>query len=214
MPLDIRVVELVAARLCHDLVSPVGAIRNGLELIEEMEDEPGGGFFGEAIKLIDHSSEQANRRLRLFRLAYGLAGREQKGFGECREAVRGWVEGGRTGLNWPAGVPDDQLAFRRGLAKALTNVIVLADEALTHGGTITVSGGGTETMGALTVAAEGRPGALKPEAAAALAGTLPVAELTPRGVHAYLTGRFAEDDGYRVTATPAGPDRLLFGIAW
>ena len=62
MDLDIRVVELLASRLCHDLVSPVGAIRNGLELIEEMNEdlddggEPNPAFMGEAIKLIDHSS--------------------------------------------------------------------------------------------------------------------------------------------------------------
>ncbi|MBP2290352.1 histidine phosphotransferase family protein [Azospirillum rugosum] len=216
MPLDIRVIELLASRICHDLVSPVGAIRNGLELIEEMEDdEPaGGGFAGEAIKLIEHSSGQADRRLRVFRLAYGLAGREQKGFGDTRASAQGLLEGGRTRLDWPAGVPNDQLAFKRGAAKALLNVIILADEALTHGGTIAVAATGDEQSGRFTITATGRPGALKPEAEAALNGSVAPADLTPRTIHAYMTGRFAEDDGYRVAATPSGPETLVFTVEW
>lgn len=214
MPLDIRVLELLASRVCHDLVSPVGAIRNGLELIEEMEDEPAGGFLGEAVKLIEHSSGQADKRLRVFRLAYGLAGREQKGFGDTRSAAQGWLEGGRTTLDWPAGVPNDMLAFKRGAPKVLLNTIVLAEEALTHGGTVTVAGEGAEEAGRITVTAVGRPGALKPEAAAALDGTADVADLSPRTIHAYVTGRFAEDDGFRLTATQTGPETLIFSIEW
>lgn len=215
MPLDIRVIELLASRICHDLVSPVGAIRNGLELIEEMEDdEPAGGFAGEAIKLIEHSSGQADRRLRVFRLAYGLAGREQKGFSDTRAAAQGLLEGGRTRLDWPVGVPNDQLAFKRGAAKALLNVIILADEALTHGGTIAVAATGDEQSGRFTITASGRPGALKPEVEAALAGTVDAADLSPRSIHAYMTGRFAEDDGYRLAATPSGPETLVFTVEW
>lgn len=215
MPLDIRVIELLASRICHDLVSPVGAIRNGLELIEEMEDdEPAGGFAGEAIKLIEHSSGQADRRLRVFRLAYGPAGREQKGFADTRAAAQGLLEGGRTRLDWPAGVPNDQLAFKRGAAKALLNVIILADEALTHGGTITVAASGDEQAGRFTITAAGRPGALKPEAADALQGNVAPADLSPRSIHAYMTGRFAEDDGYRIAATPSGPETLVFTVDW
>lgn len=218
MTIDIRVLELLASKVCHDLVSPVGAIRNGLELIEEMQDEedgaPSGGFFGEAVKLIDHSSAQADRRLRVFRLAYGLAGRDQKGFGDARAAAAGWLDGGRTALDWPERVPSDMIAYRRGVVKTLLNLVLLADEALTHGGTVTVAGEGSEETGRLTVTAAGRPGALKPDTATALTGTAAVADLSPRTVHAYLTGRFAEDDGFRLAVTPAGPDRLVLTAEW
>ena len=61
--LDMRVVELLCSRLCHELVSPVGAINNGVELIEEM----GAEMADEAIGLIAHSADQASRRLRLLR---------------------------------------------------------------------------------------------------------------------------------------------------
>jgi histidine phosphotransferase ChpT len=220
MDLDIRVVELLASRFCHDLVSPVGAIRNGLELIEEMnEDEDGGGepnpaFMGEAIKLIDHSSLQADRRLRVFRLAYGTAGREQKGFADVRSAAQGWVEGSRTTLDWPAGVPSDWAAMRTGVAKVLLNTLVLAEESLTHGGTVTVAGEGSQDAGRLTVTAKGRPGALSAEAEAALTGRATPEELTARTIHPYATGRFAETYGVRLMAAPAGPETLVFTLEW
>ncbi|HYG87587.1 MAG TPA: histidine phosphotransferase family protein [Azospirillum sp.] len=216
MDLDIRIVELIASRLCHDLVSPVGAIRNGLELIEEMneEDESNPSFMGEAIKLIDHSSLQADRRLRVFRLAYGMAGRDQKGFGEARSAVEGWVEGSRTTLDWPAGQPSDWAAVRTGLVKVVLNTVVLAEAALTHGGTVTVAGEGSAEGGRITVTAQGRPGALSADAEAALKGATAIEDLTPRTVHAYITGRFAETYGVRLTAAPAGPEVLAFTLEW
>lgn len=214
MAFDIRILELLASRLCHDLVSPVGAIRNGLELIEEMEDDPNPAFMGEAIKLIDHSSGQADRRLRLFRLAYGVAGREVRGFGEMRTIVAGWLEGTRTAVAWGAGVPADTVTERSGVAKVLLNTIILAEEALTHGGTITVAGQGDGAAGRLTVTATGRPGALNAEAQAALDGTAAPDAVTPRTVHAYVTGRFAESYGVRLAAQPAGPDTLVFSLVW
>lgn len=214
MELDIRVVELLASRLCHDLVSPVGAIRNGLELIEEMEEEPNPAFMGEAIKLIDHSSLQADRRLRVFRLAYGMAGRDQKGFGEARSAAEGWVDGSRTSLDWPAGQPSDWAAVRTGLVKVVLNTIILAEEALTHGGAVTVAGEGSAEAGRITITARGRPGALKAEAEAALKGATGAEDLTPRTIHAHVTGRFAEAYGVRLTAAPAGPEVLVFTLEW
>lgn len=219
---DIRVLELLASKLCHDLVSPVGAIRNGLELIEEMqEDEEGGGaggfaggFLGEAVKLIDHSSGQADRRLRVFRLAYGVAGRDQKGFGDARNAAAGYVEGGRTRLDWPERVPHDMTAQRRGVVKLVLNLILLADEALTHGGLVSVAADGDETAGRITVTAAGRPGTLNADAAAALAGTATPEALTPRTVHAYLAGRLAESDGFRIAVATESSERLVFTAEW
>lgn len=212
--MDMRILELMCSRLCHDLVSPVGAIHNGLELIEEMEGEPAGGFLGEAVKLIGHSAEQAERRLRLFRLAYGLAGREVAGLTEVRTAAAGWLEGGRSTLDWPDGIPDEALSARTGAAKTLLNVIVLADEALTHGGVIRIAGAGSASAGHLTVTAAGRPGALKPEAEAALSGATPAENLGPRAIHPWITGRFAEAFGLSLSVVPGPPDLLVFHLTW
>lgn len=66
MQIDLRVLELLASKICHDLVSPVSAINNGVELIEDI----GGSVVDEAMKLIGDSATNASRRLRLFRIAY------------------------------------------------------------------------------------------------------------------------------------------------
>lgn len=212
--MDIHVVELVCSRLCHDLISPVGAIHNGLELIEEMEGEQGGGFLGEAVKLIGHSSTQADRRLRLFRLAYGLAGREMKDFEGVRTTAAEWLEGARTRLDWAPGTPPWTLAQRTGLGKTLLNTVMLAEEALTHGGTISVDSEGTAESGRIRLTAAGRPGVLNPDSEAALAGRTAPDGLTPRTVHAFVTGRFADAYGIRLTAVPCGRDLLEFRLEW
>ena len=202
--LDIRVAELLCSRLCHELVSPVGAINNGVELIEEM----GAEMVDEAIGLIAHSADQAARRLRLLRLAYGAAGAESTaGLAEAQQAAASYFAGGRITLDWaPGGLPD-ALAARRGAAKLLLNLLVLAEEALAYGGTVRLSAEGRVVV----VSALGRAAALKPETRAALDGDTPPDALGPRTVHAYATGRFAAqyDFGIEVREGADGLDLRL-----
>jgi histidine phosphotransferase ChpT len=95
--MDIRVAELLCSRLCHELVSPVGAINNGVELIEEMGED----MAEEAIALISHSAGQAARRLRLLRLAYGAAGGEGAvGFADAQQAATAYFADGKISLDW------------------------------------------------------------------------------------------------------------------
>jgi histidine phosphotransferase ChpT len=70
---DLRVFELLASRLCHDLISPVGAIKSGLELFIEFGDDPDG----ETMALINNSATQASEKLQCFRLAYEQAGSQR-----------------------------------------------------------------------------------------------------------------------------------------
>lgn len=74
MQLDLRVMDLLASKIYHDLISPVSAINNGVELIE---DDIGQSVMDDALKLIADSAAQSSRRLKLFRIAYGRAGSEE-----------------------------------------------------------------------------------------------------------------------------------------
>lgn len=198
--MDIRVAELLCSRLCHELVSPVGAINNGVELIEEMGDE----MADEAIALIAHSAGQAARRLRLLRLAYGAAGSGgAAGFAEAQQAAAVYFSGGKISLDWPSGRLPDALAARRGAAKLLLNLLVLGEEALAYGGVLRVGADG----GVLSATAEGRAAGLRPETRAALERSVAVEALSPRTVHAFATGSFAAAYGFRVEVVP-GTDRL------
>ena len=70
MQVDLKVVQLLSSRLCHDLVGPAGAVHNGIELYEEM----GPGEGADALKMVAASVEQLSARLGFFRLAFGLGG--------------------------------------------------------------------------------------------------------------------------------------------
>src|SRR5438477_1193873 len=72
---DLRVIELLAARLCHDLIGPVAAIGNGAELLADEEPD----FVKDAVALVGESARKANRRLQFFRFAYGFSGGELAG---------------------------------------------------------------------------------------------------------------------------------------
>ena len=203
--LDMRVVELLCSRLCHELVSPVGAINNGVELIEEM----GAEMADEAIGLIAHSADQASRRLRLLRLAYGTAGGDKTGLTEVAQAADGYFAGGKIKLEWPPGRIEQACRLQPGTAKVLLNLVILAEEALAYGGRIAVEPG---RDGNPVVSAAGRNAGLKAESAQALTGDIAIDSLTPRTVHAYVTGQFAQYLGLQVVASQDSPEVFAFSL--
>src|ERR1700729_3309206 len=114
MQVDLRVMELLASKLCHDLVSPVSAINNGVELIEDI----GGSVVAEAMKLIGDSANHASRRLKLFRMAYGRAGSEEAlGIKDVKLVAEQYIAGGKTVLTWPDEQPSGTLANQKGFMK-------------------------------------------------------------------------------------------------
>src|SRR5580700_11049943 len=124
MQIDIRVLELLSSKICHDLVSPVSAINNGVELIEDI----GGSVVDEAMKLIGDSAQHAARRLRLFRMAYGRAGSEEHlGVKDVRQNAEQYLAGGKSTLNWPEDQPSELFATHKGALKVMLNLLILAE---------------------------------------------------------------------------------------
>src|SRR5580698_1245124 len=127
MQIDLRVVELLASKLCHDLVSPVSAINNGVELIEDI----GGSVVDEAMKIIGDSAAHASRRLRLFRIAYGRAGSEDNlPVRDVRQIAEQYLAGGKVTLSWPEEQPPEAFAAHKGALKVILNLLILAEEVL------------------------------------------------------------------------------------
>jgi len=211
--MDMNVIELLCSRLCHDLVNPVGAIRNGLELLEETDDVAAAGFAGEAVRLIAHSADQADHRLRLFRLAYGRAGRDARDFGDARSAAADWLAGGRTRLVWEPGAIPEVAATRAGVAKLALLLVVSADEALPSGGTVVVSGSGDASSGRVEVTATGRDVRLSAEMEAASLGRAREEDLTARTIHAHISAATAAFYG-AVPSVSVEAGRAVFSIAW
>src|SRR5580704_12677143 len=135
MQIDIRVLELLCSKLCHDLVSPVSAINNGVELIEDI----GGSVVEEAMKLIGDSAGHASRRLRLFRMAYGRAGSEESlGVKDMRIIAEQYIAGGKVTLNWPEDQPPEAVLAVKGSLKVMLNLVILSEEMLAYGGAVTL----------------------------------------------------------------------------
>ena len=120
---------LIGSRICHDLISPIGAVTNGLELMSM------AGGSGPELDLVNESAANANARIRLFRLAFGQATSEQMTSGQEIAAILSDVYGqSRLTVDWPN--PTD---LPRHDAQALVLGVLCCEEALPQGGTIGVS---------------------------------------------------------------------------
>src|ERR1700689_14991 len=120
---DLKLAELLAARLCHELVSPIGAIANGLEILE---DEP--DFAGDAGALIALSASAASRRLQFYRVAYGSVATVADAL--IRRVTTDLFVESKICVDWRiVAVPD-------GWGKLACNLVLLAAEALPRGGRV------------------------------------------------------------------------------
>ena len=190
-----RVLVQMVSRDCHDLVSPVGAVNNGVELMEELGPSAGA----EATQLIANSARQASIRLKNFRLCYGAAGTDQNiGFKEIREAFSDLIpEGGRISCTF---APDIGVVFSmppRGFFKVVLNALILAEECLQGGGEIAVSAKADKS--GLDIVMTGKNPGFRDGVEAALRGQSAPEELDARSIHAYLTGRFAAHFGLPIS---------------
>jgi len=208
MKIDLRVAELLASRLCHDLVGPIGAVGNGLELLGDEEF----GMADDAMKLTTSSARQASNILQFFRLAYGMAGaRVGPDYAQLRDLSAALLEPSRTKLDWtsvqaPEGAPD-------GLAKVLLNMVALGHEALPRGGRLKVAIASAPGSVEARVTAEGQDAHLRPESLAGLQDNVNLDEMTPRGVHGYFTRLVAKRLGGDLVLETPGPDSLMLRVA-
>lgn len=196
---DLRILELLAARLCHELISPIGAIANGVELLGE--DDP--DFVRDATVLIAQSAKKAGQRLQFYRFAYGSSTTGQVGDQAPRDLADGLLEGGKLSCVWQA----EALMLPAEWQKLACNMIALAAEALPRGGTITVAAGSLAAR-SVEIIGTGEAINVTDEARAALARAADIADLTSRTVHAYFTACLADSLGAAVAVAEPGPGRL------
>lgn len=195
--------SLLCSRLCHDLLSPVGALNNGLELLADENDPE---MRARVIELLGDSARASAAKLKFFRLAFGAAG----GFGdlvdtrEAKAAIEGLLgEGKRIELGWLVSEP----GLPKGSLKILLNLALIACDALVRGGRLDIGAEGTE----IVVRAEGPRLVLDPELRAALTGDVDEAALTPRAAAAYLAHRLAKEQGGSVQVSAPDEGVLLLG---
>ena len=193
---DLDLAALLCSRVCHDLISPVGAIVNGIEVFEEDKDEETRTF---ALDLIKKSAQQASARLQFCRLAFGAAGSAgaQIETGEAEKAARGLLQDDKIKIAWNLPLelrPKNQV-------KLLLNMLLVAAGAIPRGGTLTIDPA-AEGAG-LRVTAAGLNARLTPATADLLVGS-PAQPVDAHGIQPFYTGILARDCGFALAAAAEG----------
>lgn len=202
-----EVIELLASRICHDIISPVGAINNGVEFMQDM----GPDSAEEALGLISYSAEQASAKLMAFRLAYGAGGRDpnikpedvQKAFSALVSAE------GKVSQSWDPYGPLGPSPLPKAYCKMLMCAMMLAMECLPKGGTVFVKAGeGNQTL----ITAEGPGVGVRRSVEEALAASLSPSSLDPRLVHPYAVSILAKHYGYTLKISEKTDERVVFTL--
>lgn len=188
---DLDLAALLCSRVCHDVISPVGAIANGLEILaEETDEEMREMAFG----LVRRSSDQASAKLQFCRLAFGAAGSagSRLDLGEAGEIARNFVGLERVTLEWS--MPRETRDKTE--VKLLLNLMLMGISAVPRGGTVTVAPDGS----GLRVNATGEGAKLPDASRRVLDGEMDPSELDARLVQVYYAMRLAEQAGYTIDA--------------
>jgi histidine phosphotransferase ChpT len=190
---------LLCSRVCHDLISPVGAIMNGLEVMEEGKDEETSQF---AMDLIKKSAKTASAKLQFCRLAFGAAGSAgaQIDTGDAEKVARGLIEDERFKVAW--NLPRVLLAKNR--VKLLLNMLLLAAQAIPRGGQVVVDpvGEGDATGFRITVTGTN---AKVPQAIPGLLSATPGEHaIDAHAIQPFYTGMLAQNCGLTVSMAVEG----------
>ncbi|MES2444715.1 MAG: histidine phosphotransferase family protein [Pseudomonadota bacterium] len=202
--------SLLCSRLCHDLLSPVGALNNGLELLADEHDPE---MRQRVLELLNESARASANKLKFFRLAFGAAG----GFGEtvdtreAQAAIEGlFGDNHRITIGWMVEEP----VLQKTAIKVLLNLALIAGDALIRGGQLDIgaeaSGGNIE----IVVRGDGPRIVLDPELRSALAGGRDELPITPRAAAAFLVHALVTQGGGTLQVSPPDAEVLLFGASF
>jgi len=185
---------LLCSRVCHDLISPTGAIVNGLEVLDEKESDQETRDF--ALDLIRKSARTASARLQFCRLAFGAAGSAgaQIDVDDAHNMARAFIDDGKTRLAW--NLP--RMLLPKNRVKLLLNMLIVAGQTIPRGGTITVDPiGEGESMG-FRLTASGLNARIPLTVPALLEGTSENGSLDAHAIQPFYTGLLGRACGLKV----------------
>jgi len=202
----LELASLLCSRLCHDMLSPVGALSNGLELLAEEKDP---AMRQRCFELLEQAARTSADKLKFFRLAFGAAG----GFGEAipvaepRALIEALVAGkDRIAINWV--LASDTLP--KSAVKTLLNFALIAMDALVRGGTIDIAAEMRAGAAEIVVRASGPRIAFDPAVGQALDGKLSLGQLSSKTAPAGMLSVMAAQLGGSVQYALA-EDALVMG---
>ncbi|MFN3891520.1 MAG: histidine phosphotransferase ChpT [Beijerinckiaceae bacterium] len=192
-PLDLA--ALLCSRVCHDVISPVGAIVNGLEVLEEEKDAEMRAI---ATDLIKKSARTASAKLQFCRLAFGSAGSAGAFIdtGDAEQVARNLLSDDRTRLEWNA----PRALMPKNKVKLILNMCLIAAAAIPRGGLLKVDVAGEGDNASLSVSASGPNMRLASGVPLLLQGEPESGTVDAHGIQAFYTGLVARASGLDVSA--------------
>ena len=198
---DLDLAALLCSRVCHDVISPVGAIANGLELYDdpEMDEETRQT----ALEMVRSSARTASAKLKFCRIAFGAAGSAGASIdmGEAGETAMAFVGSEKVKLNWL--VPRENRPKQQ--VKLVLNMLLMAMAAVPRGGTVSISAEGD----AFTARAQGDRAKVPEPIAQVLDGTAELGLLDARLVQPYYARLLAQSAGLKLTMNVDGEDVVV-----
>jgi histidine phosphotransferase ChpT len=191
---ELELGALLVSRVCHDLISPVAAISNGLEILA---DEKDADMRAHAMRLIEHSVGQAKARLLFARLAFGAmgsAGAEIE-LREAGEVAAEFFKTGKAKLDWQM----PSMAVDKEIVRVLLNVAAMGADCIPRGGALTVKAEQGKGMFSVSITAKGIKANLAPDIKEGLALKIPREDLTGRTIAPFVTALLAKKMGGEIT---------------
>ncbi|MDS1135966.1 histidine phosphotransferase ChpT [Nitratireductor indicus] len=192
---------LLCSRVCHDIISPVGAINNGLELLDE------GGADEDAMNLIRASAINASARLQFARIAFGAAGSAgmQIDTGDAQTVAAAFINNEKPELEWVGAralLPKNQV-------KLLLNLLLVANAAIPRGGKLRVSLENLDTAPSFTITAQGPMLRVPPKFLELHSGNKPEEAVDAHTVQFYYTLLLSRETGMQINIRATAEEIIL-----
>ena len=202
-PTDMELAALISSKICHDVIGPVGAIYNGLEILTEDDDASSQSY---ALDVIRNVTEQASARLQFARFAFGAAGSAgaEIELNTAREISEGLVRDSKHKLLWRGSTG----TLPKNEVKLLLNLIACAMSALPRGGEIAVEIDTDSGAPNYRLTCSGR-GARTPKHLADFVAGADDVEIDALSIQAYYTWRLANETGMKIAIEPADESIIL-----
>ncbi len=195
---------LLCSRVCHDLISPVGAVVNGIEVMEDNADEQTKVF---ALELIRKSATTASKRLQFCRIAFGAAGSAGASIdlGDAEGVARGMMEDDKTKLTWSL----PRVLLPKNKVKLLLNLLLMAGGTIPRGGSLVIEPVGEGDAMGFKITSSGLNSRIPQTIPALVAGDTGGHPVDAHAIQPFFTGLLARTCGMTVTLAPEGDTIVL-----
>ena len=192
---------LLCSRVCHDIISPVGAINNGLELLDE------GGADEDAMNLIRQSARNASARLQFARIVFGAAGSAGMliDTGDAEAVATAFLKNEKPELDWTG----TRALLPKNKVKLLLNLILVANASIPRGGRLSVALEDTETQPRFTLTTSGPMLRVPPKFLELHSGTQPEEPIDAHSVQPYYTLLLAREAGMTISIHATAEEIVL-----